>query len=418
MLSREDNDTLTQVGPGTPMGVYMRRFWIPAVMSRELAEPDGAPLRVRLLGEDLVAFRDSDGRIGLVDAHCPHRRASLFFGRNEECGLRCIYHGWKFDVDGNCVDMPSEPPETGFRDKTTLTAYPTREAGGVVWAYLGPAERRGAVPDFEWMTVPDDHRFLTHWHQPCNYAQAVEGEIDSSHVSFLHSRVDRFAKLDTALTGSFFGADKAPRWKVNETGYGMVLGARRTVADGYYWRMNQFLYPFYTMIAPVPGSYITTRMWVPIDDANTSIICVTYRNDKPCTAEELANWRAGIEGHPALEPGTYRQTANAGNDYLIDREVQRTQSFSGIPGIRAEDAAVVESAGPVADRTLEQLGSSDTAIIKMRRLLIDGARDLHNGIEPAAAQGGPIYAIRSHSVVIADDVDFDARPEVLQAMVV
>lgn len=418
MLSREDNDLLTQVGPGTPMGAFMRRFWMPVVPSSELPGPDCDPVRVRLLGEDLVAFRDTDGRIGLVDQYCPHRRSSLFFGRNEECGLRCIYHGWKFDVDGNCVDMPSEPPESSFKDKIKLTAYPTVERGGLIFAFMGPKDKMGETPDFEWMNLPEDHRFMTHWHQPCNYAQAVEGEIDSAHVSFLHSRVDQFAEMKTALTGEYFAGDKAPKWKVNDTDYGIVLGARRTIDNGYYWRMNQWLYPFYTMIAPVPGQYMTHRMWVPIDDHHCSIICVTYHNGRPCTEQEVKNWRAGLEGHPALEPGSYTPVANKSNDYLIDRERQRSVNFSGMPGIRAEDAAVVESAGAISDRTKEHLGTSDAAVIKMRRLLIDGAKGLMEGIEPHAAQGGSIYAIRSHSVILEDPVDFDEKAEVLEAMVV
>lgn len=418
MLSQEDNDILTRVGPGTPMGEFMRRFWTPALLSKELSEPDGEPVPVRLLGEDLIAFRNTDGKVGLLDRYCPHRRASLFFGRNEECGLRCVYHGWKFDIEGNCLDMPSEPPATDFKHKVKLTAYPTEEHGGVIWAYMGPKDKMGEVPDFEWMHVPENYRYQSHWHQPCNYAQAVEGEIDSAHVSFLHSRIDAFDKRKTGITGEFFNTDRAPKWKVNETDYGMVLGARRSVDEGYYWRMNQWLYPFYTMIAPVPGQYITSRMWVPIDDTNCSIICVSYRNDAPCSEEQLGRWKAGKESHPRIIAGTYTTAANMGNNYLIDRQKQRTQSYTGIDGVRDQDSAVVESMGPITDRTKERLGTSDTAIIKMRRLMIDGAKALQRGIEPTAAQGGALYRVRSHSVVIPEPVDFDERADILEAMVV
>ena len=281
MLSREENDYLTQTGHGTPMGAFMRRFWMPFMLSEEIAEPDCDPVRVRLLGEDLLAFRDSNGRVALVDQFCPHRRVSLFFGRNEECGIRCVYHGWKFNADGNCVDMPSEPADSNFKDKVKLKSYPVREKAGVVWAYMGPADAMGGMPELEWTEVPDDQRYMSRWYQECNYAQAVEGEMDSAHVSFLHRKIDNDAKNKAALTGSYFSGDTAPKWKVVDTEFGMTLCARRIVEGGkYYWRMNQWLYPFYTMIAPVPGESWTVRMWVPADDGICNIICVTYNNQR------------------------------------------------------------------------------------------------------------------------------------------
>ena len=204
MLSREENDYLTQTDSGTPMGAFMRRFWTPFMLSREISEPDGAPVRVRVLGESLIAFRDTEGRVGLVDEFCPHRRVSLFFGRNEACGIRCVYHGWKFDVDGNCLDLPSEPADSNFKDKISLKAYPVQEKSGVIWAYMGPKELKGELPQLEWMDVPDDYIYQSRWYQESNYAQAVEGEIDSAHVSFLHSKLDNDATNKAALTGVFF----------------------------------------------------------------------------------------------------------------------------------------------------------------------------------------------------------------------
>ena len=417
MLSVEDNEYLTGTGPGTPMGTFMRRFWMPFMLSDEIAEPDCPPVRVRLLGEDLLAFRDSKGRIGLVDEYCPHRRVSLFFGRNEACGIRCVYHGWKFDVDGNCVDTPSEPSDSKFKDKVKLKSYPVREKAGIVWAYMGPQALMGGLPELEWMEVPEYHRYQSRWYQECNYAQAVEGEIDSAHVSFLHSKLDNDAVNKAALTGAFFAEDTAPKWKVTESDFGMTLGARRVVDGGrYYWRMNQWLYPFYTMIAPVPGESRTVRMWVPADDHHCNIVCITYRNDRPVSEQELHNWRTGAAAHAAVLPGTLTPAANMGNDYNIDRDLQRTASFTGIKGIRAQDAAMTESAGAIVDRSLEHLGTSDTAIIKMRRLLIDAAKKLENGEEPAPAQNGSLYRVRSHSVVIDGQDDFDDRPDILAAM--
>jgi phthalate 4,5-dioxygenase oxygenase subunit len=417
MLSREENEYLTQTGPGTPMGNFMRRFWMPFMLSEEIAKADCPPVRVTLLGEKLLAFRDTDGRAGLVDQFCPHRRVSLFFGRNEGCGIRCVYHGWKFDIDGNCVDLPSEPADSAFKDKIKLKSYPVREKAGIVWAYLGPAALMNGLPDLEWMNLPIDYRYMSRWYQECNFAQAVEGEIDSAHVSFLHSKLDNDAKNKAALTGAYFSGDTAPKWKVTEADFGMTLGARRRVEDGrYYWRMNQWLYPFYTMIAPVPGESRTTRMWVPADDGHCNIICITYRNDKPVSEQELDNWRTGAVAHAARKPGTLTPSANPANDYNIDRDLQIRESFTGIVGIRAQDAAMTESPGPIVDRSLEHLGTSDTAIIRMRKLLIDGARNLENGIEPAAAGDGAIYRVRSHSVVINEDVDFDERADILEGM--
>ena len=418
MLSHADNELLCRVGPGTGMGDFMRRFWMPVMLAEELGGPDSAPVRARLLGEDLLTFRDTAGRIGVVDEYCPHRRASLFYGRNEGCGLRCVYHGWKFDVEGTCLDLPSEPADSGFKDKIRLTAYPAREQGGVIWAYMGPAERMGEVPHFEWMDLPEDRRYISRWVQDSNYAQAVEGEIDSAHVSFLHSRVDGHDANKAALAGTFFSEDTAPRWKVAETPFGMTLGARRVVEQGrFYWRMNQWFFPFYTMIAPIPGTgSFTARMWVPMDDEHVNIICTTFTPERPCSAQELADWRSGAASHNPVMPGTFRPVANRDNHYLIDREMQRSQTFTGIAGVRAQDAAMTESPGPIVDRTKEHLGSSDTAIIRMRRLLLGGAKALARGEEPAAAAGGELYRVRSHSVVIDEDDDFDARPEILAAM--
>ena len=220
-----------------------------------------------------------------------------------------------------------------------------------------------------------------------------------------------------ALAGAYFAGDRAPKWKVVDTDYGMVLGARRRTEEGrYYWRMNQWYFPFYTMIAPVPGEARSFRMWVPSDNTHCSIICVSCRMDQPVSAAEVNAWQKGLNSHAAVVPGTLRPVANSGNDYLIDREMQRTESYSGIVGVRAQDAAMVESAGPIVDRSLEHLGTSDTAVIRMRRLLLRAARDLQQGIEPKAATNGGLYAVRSHSTVIDEDGDFDTYPDIMAAM--
>src|SRR5882724_13358034 len=229
MLTHEENELITRISPGTPMGTTLRRYWIPALLASELPQPDCPPVRVKLLGEDLVAFRDTEGRIGLLEELCPHRRASLFFGRNEECGLRCVYHGWKFDVHGNCVDMPTEPRESTFKDKIKTKAYPTAEYGGCIWVYMGPPDKQPALPHLEWARVPDSQRVVSPWIQECNYMQAVEGEIDSAHVSWLHAplQVDH-----SPFRGRFNDSiirDGAPKLTVKPTDYGFCYGARRDV---------------------------------------------------------------------------------------------------------------------------------------------------------------------------------------------
>src|SRR5437764_5112274 len=241
MLTAANNDMLTRVGPGTPMGNLVREYWIPACLSSEL-KADGEPMRLMLLGEQLIAFRDTDGRIGIMEHRCPHRCASLFFGRNEEGGLRCVYHGWKFDVTGACVDMPNEPAACHFKHKIRQTTYPTREAGGVIWAYMGPQAMMPELPQLEWTLVPQNQVYVHKRFQHCNYLQNVEGEVDSSPVSFLH-REFQPEKFDAAIAGQVLLArakDAAPKFLVEETEYGLAIGARRNWnPDHYYWRLTQ-----------------------------------------------------------------------------------------------------------------------------------------------------------------------------------
>ena len=213
MLRSEDNERITRIGPATPAGEFMRRYWQPFLLSRELGEPDGAPVRVRLLGEDLIVFRDSDGAIGLVDAFCPHRRAPMFFGRNEECGLGCVYHGWKFDRHGDCVDMPSEPAGTPLQAKVRIKAYPCVERGGIVWAYMGPRDKQPAPPDYEWLRAPESHMFVSRTHESCNWLQALEGGLDTAHSSFAHNN-------DIANRNMPRNLDTAPRLDIDPTDYG------------------------------------------------------------------------------------------------------------------------------------------------------------------------------------------------------
>ena len=415
MFTREDNETLTRIGPGTAMGDLMRRYWMPFLLHEELPHPDCPPLRVTLLGESLVAFRDSDGRVGLLDRFCPHRRTDLFHGRNEECGLRCVYHGWKFDVDGNVLDMPAEPPNTPLKHEVKARAYPTFEAGGVIWAYLGAPETKPPQPPaLEWTLVPESHRFVTKRLQQNNYAQAVEGGIDSSHVSILHSRLDpakadrpfRERQISINKNVPYLAADTSPKFFVRETDYGMVIGARRNAgADDYYWRITQFLMPFYTMIARTfEDGPILGHAWTPIDDENTWVFTMTWNPVRPLVDHERD---PSVAVHaPVANDGSFMPILNRGNGYGLNRDVQRLESCTGIDGIGMQDAAIQESMGPIVDRSKETLGSGDTAIVAFRRMLLRQARDLRAGKAPAAPAHPEWYRVRSAGVVLKKGVDF------------
>ena len=423
MLTAKDNALLTQVGAGTPMGDLIREFWIPAVQSIELPEPDCPPVRIKLLGEELVAFRDTNGDVGLLDNYCPHRRASLFFGRNEECGLRCVYHGWKFDVNGECVDMPSEPAESNFKDKVKIKAYPCRERGGVIWTYMGPRKELPPLPDLEANMVPDGEWAVANVMRSCNFVQALEGDIDTSHLGFLH-----LGAVDPAGTvpGSFdyYTVNvRNPRYKIMDTDYGTSYAAYREASEGnYYWRFAHFLLPFYTMIPTgVLGVQILARAWVPIDDEHTmfwNMMVPATRQGNSAGQGGSAPPRRGVNidgksGASSYIPngtGWYERwnlTQNADNDYMIDREAQKTgQNFTGIDGIYLQDQVVTEAMGAVVDRTREHLGTSDTMVIKTRRRLMNAARDLQEGIAPKPVDHPEMYALRSGGVVMAKETDW------------
>jgi phenylpropionate dioxygenase-like ring-hydroxylating dioxygenase large terminal subunit len=400
------------------MGALFRRHWLPFLLGDELAA-DAPPRRVRLLGECLVAFRDSAGRAGLLGEQCPHRRASLYYGRNEAGGLRCVYHGWKFDVTGRCLEMPSEPSTSNFRNKVGAQAYPVIERAGLLWTYMGPPEKRAELPEFEWLGMPAAQRYGSRWLQDCNYAQALEGEIDEAHVSFLHRRFDAGGAAKTALTGGYFLEDTAPRYTVHETPYGLACGARRSVENAQYlWRVNLFLMPCFTLIPPSDDPHVRLfRAWVPADDEHTSVICVTWRTDGPVREDDLAQWRNGEAAHRKVLPGTTTPAERADNDYLIDREAQRTRSFTGIAGIRAQDAMVTESAGAIVDRAREHLGTSDKAVIAFRKRLLAVARQLEHGIEPQTPYDPDCYRVRAHAALAPrDERDFNELEEVRRGM--
>lgn len=413
-MKREENELLTRTGPATPMGELFRRYWIPALLADDLPGPDCPPVRVRLMGEDLVAFRDTSDRIALIDQQCPHRGASLFFGRNEEGGLRCVYHGWKFDVEGRCLDMPSEPADSNFKDKIRAKCYPGRDRGGVIWTYMGPPSLMPALPELEWALVPDTHRYLSRRLEECNYLQAMEGGIDSSHVSSLHRDAALVSEKTrgSVMRGKGKGrelvrGDTAPKFEVSETQYGLLIAARRDADDeNYYWRITPWLMPWYTMIPPYGESPLRGHAWVPIDDEHCWVYNMSWHPARPLTRDELAEMRAGGGIHTEIMPGTTVGRQNKANDYLIDRELQRSGiSYTGIRGIAVQDIAIQESMGPIYNRTKEHLGTSDTAIIAARRLLMKAARGLNAGSIPPGVDPGS-QRVRAASVVLPRIVPF------------
>ena len=421
MLNKEDNELLTRVGPGTVMGTLLRRFWLPALLEEELKEKDGAPVRLRLLGEDLVAFCDSEDKLAILDAYCPHRRAHLYFGRNEECGIRCVYHGWKFDVSGQCVDMPSEPPESDFKERVQTTSYPVATLGGVVWIYMGPSDLKPELPDFEWARLSAARTVMSKRVQQCNWAQAVEGGIDSSHISYLHRNlVDLNPQKSATGHRKYSSQDRSPVFTIKETDYGLLIGASRKAGDELYWRLTQFLVPCWTMIPPIIGDQdrdsskegYAGHAWVPIDDENTwtwSFNCSPHRDFTKAERERF-DPHTGMWG-PVDD--TYRPQWNMANDYGLDREMQKNVNYSGIKGIPNQDVAVQESMGRIADRSKEMLGTSDKAIIAYRQHLLDLANALASGQEPKAASYGACYSVRSASLLLQKDVPFDEGAKVL-----
>lgn len=408
MLTREQNELLTRTGPGTPMGTLFRRYWIPALLAEEVAGPDCDPVRVELLGEKLIAFRDSEGRLGLLDEFCSHRTASLYFGRNEECGLRCAYHGWKYDVDGNCVDMPSEPEGTKFRTKIKQRAYKAVEAGGLIWAYMGDPAKEPPLPDLEWMTLNPERRFISKRRQFSNYLQAMEGGIDSSHVSFAHRFNLDDDPLHTGTEGNkYLKADTRPKFEVSESDGGLLIGARRNAdEDHYYWRITQWMMPWYTIIPPF-GTHnpMGGHAWVPINDESCWAWSWNYHPTEDFGDREITALNGGDGIHVKYKPGTYDPLAEKANDYLMDREAQRRkETFSGIAGIAAQDFSLQESMGVICDRTKERLGTSDAAIILARRRLLAAVDDVDSpdlpGLDPAHTN------VRSTSILLRKEVPF------------
>jgi phenylpropionate dioxygenase-like ring-hydroxylating dioxygenase large terminal subunit len=432
MLSRQDNELVTRVGPGTPMGNLMRQYWVPAMLSSELPAPDSDPVRVMLLGEQLIAFRDTNNKIGLLQNNCPHRGASLFFGRNEEAGLRCVYHGWKFDVDGACVDMPNEPAESDFKQKVKATAYPTQERGGVVWAYMGSRTVPPPLPDLEPNMAADSDLQLTAVQRECNWLQGLEGDIDTSHLGFLHLGSVQPEDTRPGTFAYYTVNDRAPHYNVVDTEYGAMYAAYRPgPEDQLYWRFAQFLFPFYAMIPTgVMGLQKLVRAWVPMDDTHMMFYSMGSQASAVQSQNVNANRRMARGGGPVPRElmlpnttnwyGRFRMGACASNDYMIDRDKQRRrEDYTGIPGIHTQDQAITESMGTIYDREKERLGTSDVMVIRVRRRLIEAARALaERGVTPPGVDNPEVYRVRSGGAFLPKGADWiEATAELRKAFV-
>jgi len=416
MLSAADNELLTRTGPGSAMGEYFRRYWLPVALSRELPAPDCPPIRVQMLGEELIAFRDTQGRVGLIEPTCAHRGANLFFGRNEAGGIRCIYHGWKYDVEGRCLEMPNVPAGAAYHGKISIKAYPTREFAEMLWAYLGPRERMPAeLPQLEVGVLPASHRFVSKRLQMCNWAQSMEGALDTAHFSFLHMPAPSVAAYVNPATAAdanrlrWLRDDPLPQFTIIDHDVGFAVGgSRKADGDELYWRATQFMLPSHS-VAPsaMPGEFFQGYSWTPIDDTSCWIYTYAWHPARPLAAQERANFEKGGYGQFAeLGPG-YVPLRNRTNDYLIDREEQKHRSFTGVKGIAEQDALAQDSQGLIVDRTREHLTATDAAIVRFRRLMLAEAQALQQGREPAAAQRAASYRLRAGGALAPGRLSFE-----------
>ncbi len=416
MLSAEENETLTRTGPDTQMGEVFRSYWMPALLSREL-EPEGPPKRLRLLGEDFIAFRNASGEVGIVEPRCPHRGADLYFGRNADCGLRCAYHGWQFDVGGQCVDIPTVEPKVAesLKPKAAIRSLKVAEQHGLIWAHFGAPQ--SGPPVFDFCGLPESHYFVSKKLQQCNWAQAVEGGIDTAHFSYLHANIENGERVglmpsqgvgEGAHNGRYrwMIEDSAPRFSVLNHDAGLVMcAARHADDDETYWRITQFMMPNHSM-APnsFPGDNHVGNTWVPIDDHSCWIFCYAYNPERPLSEGERSAYSGGM-GIFAEVDEDFVPVRRRENEYLIDRDKQRHSNFTGITGISEQDAAIADSQGLIADRTRELLGQTDLGVVRFRQLMFEAVEQVAAGKVPLGADDPHAYCVRSGDAMSAPGAD-------------
>jgi phthalate 4,5-dioxygenase len=417
MTTANESVELTRVGPGTVMGQLMREYWIPALMSSELAR-DGVPLRLMLLGEKLIAFRDSTGRVGVMDHRCPHRGASLFLGRNEEDGIRCIYHGWKFDVSGTCLDMPNVLPSQDFKHKVTAKAYCTVERAGMVWVYMGSRAKAPPLPAFEILDVPNDEVGVILIQRDCNYLQALEGDIDTSHFGFLHAGHIDPDDLSEDDQIRHTVTIRAPEYHIADTSWGTTYAGYRAAGLGRTsWRFGNFLFPFWTQVPNGEfGRHVQVRGWVPLDDEHTMYCTLWWKRGVSAMTQQAPAFKdgapiGGLGQRNDFLPNTtdwlgrWRLAANASNDWHIDRAAQHNNViYSGIESIYLQDQAVAESMGAILDHTLEHVAPSDQMITRTRRRLLMAARALRdNALPPPGVENIEVFRGARGGYFVSDD---------------
>ena len=430
MTTAAENEILTRVGPGTPMGNLMRNYWFPVARSDE-ATADGDPLRLMALGEKLIAFRDTQGRVGVMDQRCPHRCASLFFGRNEEGGIRCVYHGWKFDVDGNCVEMANVPPHQDFKHKVKAKAYPAQDRFGAIWIYMGDRDDVPAFPDFELNDVPDEDISVRLVQQEYNWLQGLENDLDTSHFGFLHLGGVDPEMIDPDDQMYHLAIDRAPQFHIEDTPMGLMYGAYRPADEANtHWRMAQYLTPFWVM--PPAGNtdqLIVIKGYIPMDDEHTMTIMIArkqpgrpigkLRNGEPIPGIGRGIFAMEYRDNTTDWFGRWRLENAPENDYLIDRDLQRDGGvYSGIVGIQVQDNAIAGTMGPITDRTFEQLATSDEMITRMRRKLlrlVQGYQKDHSMALPGVDNPSEYRGHRGGNFQAPNDVSFREAYETLIA---
>ena len=417
MITPEDNELLCRVEGDAPMGQLMRRQWLAICLVEEVSEPDGTPIKARILGEDLVVFRDTLGRVGVMDEYCPHRKASLVYGRNEDCGLRCLYHGWKMDVVGNVVDMASEPQGSGLVQKVKHKAYPVKEWAGFVWAYMGPPEHQPEFVPPPWAPTEHTRLAVAKIIIPCNWAQILEGQIDSAHSSSLHSsdmvpaRVDGAKATDTQWLRP--STDKSPRMQVERTPYGFRYAAiRRPIKDAQthdYIRSTVFVAPASALIPP-NDQYNVANMNVPVDDHHTVFHFMAWGS--PETTPDSASWRAflHVEVGPDLDAQFHPKRTHA-NFFGQDRVAMKAGNFTGIQGIPNQDMSMWVSMGPIVDRTNDRLGASDMAIVEFRQCMLKALRDFMAGAMPIGSGTNTMpREVCSYQAIVPKTTDWRSFP--------
>jgi phthalate 4,5-dioxygenase oxygenase subunit len=419
MLSVEENELITRCGPGTPMGNLIRQYWVPALRSDELPGPDCAPVRVLLMDEYLIGFRATSGKVGLVDDACPHRGASMFYGRNEQEGLRCVYHGWKFDTTGACTDMLSEPEDSNFVKKVRITAYPCVERGGIVWAYLGPRQTPPPLPDLESNMVIDGSPRVGTVMNDYNWFQAMENNIDTTHNPILHygAVTPDSDPGDHGPDNVYMTRHRAPRFEIRDTEAGASYGCYRPAEEGQtYWRTMHWLFPFYTMTPRHPlgttSGFVAT---VPMDDTHN----MQWSMVRSIGSGDPTN--RGGSGERLLNNSTdwygrFRSASDPSTDFGLNRAVQQAmpptgEGYTGIKGIGMQDEAMKWSQGRryggIVNRNREHLGTTDAGIIRVRRRLIEAMEALHeHGITPPGVDNPEAYRLRSGWTVLNNDIDW------------